>query len=330
MPKGFKITKTIIDGVRKILTFKPQKMNTDLAEELPTAIQFFNDSLYQLPDNDKKCLQHFHKLYENLPKKVDYYFRIEKFFDKEGNLVKEYCDPIGSGESPADALSTYLLTDRITETRPNTVLTNKDGHFIKVYFTEDELNYEQIEVIYGETIRESNRLFRNKVKKMTLQSPFGDTEIPESLEYSSYWLKISNKYQDAINEQKIADEINDLNKRFREAEKQFYDSIKLYNEYKQRLADAQKNSALIDMMLQGANIALSIYNTKDEYSNRMIKIDKNIDDLKKEIGSIKSFANSRRNSANNIIINIRNTFIKNNIPINDDPRKDDIWKEILD
>lgn len=318
--KGYNIT-VVPKGSGNYLSFKPQTVVTR-EESIATAISFFNQWMYNLPDTMKKCRLHFQELYQKIPKDISYFYAVETHYDINNNPVNKYCYPVGAGTDEIDAYSTYLLFPRIEPSKDNVF--KEDGHFVKAYFEGDEMRFEPIIGHYDVQKKASFIKFREKLKKITLAIPIDEAPIPETLKYSNYWYAISSKYADIISSSHTYDSINYLNKQFEESERLFYTQLKLYREYKIRQAEENRSSGMLSLILQGASLAANNYTrlNKRTIENELNRIKENqaIQAVEVQKTRQKALESLRR------LEEIKDFQIKEyrrlNIPLNDDPKID--------
>jgi len=326
---GFKIELKNISEKIKSLHFKLRNANTDVVSELPTAINFFNEFLYEYSESKNSCLKHFHKLYKTLPKDVNYYFNVETYSYRDGGTFQRFCYPIGTGKDEVDALSSHLLIPSISSTRPNSVTSIKDGHFVKATVVNNEMIFENIVGDYNLKVKNSYTLKREKLKKITLNLSIDESPIPEDLKYSKYWNQILENYENRIQNNSILKDLKEQNEKLCKVEKEFYDSVKLYQDYKKQLQSVQITNQLI-AVIQGGLSYMSDNYSKDELSDKFEKINSRIDSLKNEVNKVKDFTLNLKQETTTVINNITQIHIQNNIPMNDVPDINTRWKPLLD
>ena len=309
----------LINGVKR-LKLKPEKLDKDLVDQIPDAINFFNDYLYDFSDDLKDCNEHYENLYKTLPKDIPFYYKVERYTSKDGVVGPSFCTPLGVGQNETEALANFRIDNWIggTISRQRPDLSTLDGHLVKASFDGDTLVFEPIEGMFIERIRLGNILARKIQKKMVLDLPIDDTPLPESLELSKFWSDVSEKYSTTLEKKNAKKVIDDLNAEFAKAEKKFYQGVQTYREYKERLKSIQQSSSIIGFILQGASILNDVYSSS-KYSEQMNSQTKKIDTLTKEISKVRRQTEEHRQKANTTIINIYKTYRHYKVPIDNLP-----------
>lgn len=326
-PGGF-LVRLIPKGPVDILSFTPQSRETK-PDGISDAISFFNKLLYNLPDDLKDCRNHFKKVYSSIPKNVNYYYVVEKHFDINGNSHKQYCFPIGAGESVVDAYATYLLSPHVGPDLKNSF--SEQGHFVKARNDGDDLLFEPLADDYHLQKKAAHILSRDRLKKITLSMPLDDAPIPESLQYSRYWLSVTTKYENQIKENHAYDRLSQLNKQFTETEKQFYANVRLYREYKARQAEAARSAGLVSLILQAGSLAAGAYAAENAKTmkDELKMLAENQQALAKEVQLANQNALNNIEQAQQIKTETLNELRRINVPFNDDPKIDIIWSREL-
>jgi hypothetical protein len=325
--RGFQIER-VQSGPIIQLSFKPQEVVTT-EESIATAISFFNNFLYNLPDKMKDCRSHFKTLYDHLPKNSSYYYLQETHYNLDGNPINKYCLPLGVGEDITDAYSTYLLSPHIEPDK--SAVFSENGTFVKASFTGNSMNFENMNTDYALQKKMAHVKSREKLKKITLAMPLDDAPIPSTLQYSTYWSTITIKYERELKEQNTYDRMKQLNQQFEATEKEFYNNVKLYREYKKRQAEAIRSAAMISLILQGASIAATSYSSQNELTlkNEINQLKQNQEALTIETQKANQKAIESLRKANEIKNYQLNELKQHHIPLNDDPKIDVIWQNEL-
>jgi len=311
------IVRALANGIKR-LTFKPSKIEKDIADELPGAINFFNENLYEFSDDLAECSGHFEELYKSLPKDVPFFYRVQKYYTRDDGFIDSYCTPIGVGENEVEALADYKI-DRegkwqISRLRPN--LAVEKGHFVKAYFDGDNMVFEKTNADYQITIRSANIVKREKIRKFTLNLPLEEGDIPKNLVLSRFWSQVSENNKLELERKGALKEIESLNKEFEEAERKFYEGVQIYRDYKKRLRSMDKSSELIGFILKGASIANSLA-SKDQYSSQMKAQTDIFKELEKEIANLKTKLEKDRRKANSKATYIFNYYRQISVPVDD-------------
>lgn len=311
------IIQALANGIKR-LTFKPSNIEKDIADELPGAINFFNENLYEFSDDLTECSGHFEELYKTLPKDVPFFYRVQKYYTRDDGFIDSFCTPIGVGTNEVEALADYKI-DRdgkwqMSKIRPN--LAVEKGHFVKAYFDGDDLVFEKTNADYEFTVRSANILKREKIRKFTLNLPLDEGAIPKNLVLSKFWTQVSKNNKFELERKGALEEMEKLNREFQDAEKKFYEGVQIYRDYKTRLRSMNTSSELIGFILKGASIAINL-TTKDQYSSQIKAQTDIFQNLEKEIASLRKKLEEDRKKANSKATYIFNYYRQLSVPVDD-------------
>jgi hypothetical protein len=326
-PKGFFI-RLVESGSRKYLSFQPQQVVT-LEESRAAAITWFNAFLYDLPNKTEACESHFKQIYKTLPRGIDYFYGVETHYNFDGNPINKFCFPIGAGENVVDAYSTYLLYPHIESSRENVF--SESGHFVKAKFAGEEVQFEKLVDDYALQKKAAFVKSREKLKKISMEIAIDESPLPSILKYSQYWISVTTKYQSQLESVNAYSGMAKLNNDFLQAELAFYNNVKIYREYKFRQAEAGRNVALISLILQGASIVGSMYeaSNRQRMNSEIGQLKENEAVLTKEISKASSRASENLKLLNELKTHQMNELRRQNIPLNDDPKIDIQWQNLL-
>lgn len=326
-PKGFLI-RLLESGTKKYLSFQPQQVVT-LEESRATAITWFNAFLYNLPGKTEACEAHFKQIYKTLPTGIDYFYGVETHYNLDGNPINKFCFAIGAGENVVDVYSTYLLYPHIEPNRDNVF--TESGHFVKAKFVGEEVQFEKMDDDYALQKKVAFAKSREKLKKISMEIAIDDSPLPSTLKYSEYWTKVTTKYQSQLESVNAYSGMAKLNNDFRQAEFNFYNNVKIYREYKLRQAEAGRSAAMISLILQGASIAGSMYEAsyRERMNGEIRQLKENEVVLTKEISKANARASENLKLLNELKQQQMNELRHHNIPLNDDPKIDIQWRNLL-
>jgi hypothetical protein len=326
-PKGFLI-RLVESGPRKYLSFQPQQVVT-LDESRVAAVTWFNAFLYDLPSKTQACEAHFKQVYSTLPQHIDYFYGIETHYNIDGNPINKFCFPIGAGENVVDAYSTYLLSPHIEPSREHVF--SESGHFVKAKFDGEEVQFEKLIDDYALLKKAAFAKSHEKLKKISMEIAIDESPLPFTIQYSAYWTSITTKYQSQLESVNAYSGMAMLNKDFLKAESAFYNNVKIYREYKLRQAEAGRSAAMISLVLQGASIAGSMYEAsyRERMGNEIRQLRENDTVFAKEISKANARATENLKLLNELKTLQMEALRRYNIPLNDDPKIDVQWRNLL-
>lgn len=325
MNRGFIILVVPKDKLNA-LVFKPKQQITS-DDDAKTAITFFRNWLFEFPDSMVECKKHFQALYKSLPRTIAYYYGIEVHYDMEGQIIRRFCYPIGVGDNEVDALSTHFLDSHVSMNLETGF--KKDGHFVKATFMGDDLSFEPIQVAnYSASLRFAHQKSREKLERIARSLPISNTPLPDDFRQSLFWTNVIGKYQRELEDQRIKEYSEKLNADFKKAEDAFHDGVKKYKEYKRRLADANRNTAMISLILQGVSIAADIH-AQQSYQASIKTYTDNQSILSGELNKLEAKLFQQKDDLQNMSNQIYRYFRNNHIPINDEPVINIDWNDNL-